>query len=376
MNTLPQEKELTIVEETLLDQPRAIREGEEIDAASLEAYLKEQKPNLTYPIALEQFPSGHSNLTYMVRTGEQEWVLRMPPKGAKNIKRGHDMSREFRVLSKLHGVYDKAPQPLLFCDDESIIGAPFYMMERVKGLILRNKPPKGYELTPARMKALSEALIDSLADLHGVDIEAAGLSGFGRPEGYMDRQVSGWTERYHNAKTDDIPEMDVIMEWLPKHMPQASSATLIHNDYKYDNVVLNPDDPSQITAVLDWEMATVGEPLMDLGTTLGYWITHDDPDELKMLPFGLTHLPGNLSRTELVKRYAEKSGRDVDNIIFFYVYGVFKIAVIAQQIYYRFHKGFTQDQRFASFILAVHVLAKAGARAIELNSLDFQGKLG
>jgi aminoglycoside phosphotransferase (APT) family kinase protein len=359
-----------------IDQPKAIREGEELDHEALQAYIKEAAPTLPEPFSIEQFPSGHSNLTYMIRTGDQEWVLRRPPKGAKAIKKGHDMGREYRILSRLHDAYPKAPKPLLFCEDESIIGAPFYMMERVKGMILRNRPPKHLELTPERMKTLSEAAIDNLVDLHAVDIEQTGLIDIGKPEGYVERQITGWSERYQKAKTDEFPAMDTVLQWLPRHMPATSPApTLIHNDYKYDNIVLAPDDIAQVTAVLDWEMATVGDPWMDVGTTLGYWITEEDPDELRMLPFGLTHLPGNLTRSEFVSRYAEKSGRDPQDIVFYYVYGTFKIAVIAQQIYFRYAKGFTKDPRFANFILAVNVLAQAGARAIERNSLDLGGSL-
>jgi aminoglycoside phosphotransferase (APT) family kinase protein len=367
--------------EEWLDRPGPVRPGEELPVERLTAYLREHLDlhldpypypsldlglDLYSPIAIEQFPSGHSNLTYLLRVGDRELVLRRPPFGAEKIKRGHDMEREYRILSGLSQVYAKVPRPLLFCDDASVIGAPFYIMKRVCGIILRKEPQSGLELSPQRMRALSEAFIDNLAEIHGLDVEAAGLSQLGRPEGYVRRQIEGWTERYQSAKTDEISEMERVARWLHKHMPEESKAraTLIHNDYKYDNLILNPDS-FEIEAVLDWEMATVGDPLMDLGTTLGYWIEPDDPEELQSIRFCLTTLPGNLTRADLVERYGEKSGHDVSNVLFYYVYALFKIAVIAQQIYYRYVQGYSKDERFAAMIHGVRALAMVAARVIE-----------
>jgi aminoglycoside phosphotransferase (APT) family kinase protein len=352
-----------------IDRPRAVRSGEELDAVKLEAYLKQQIPDFSGPLVVEQFPSGYSNLTYLLRAGDRELVLRRPPFGA-NIKTAHDMGREYRILSRLIKVYPKVPRPLAYCEDDSVLGAPFYVMERVKGIILRTKPPKGLDPSPELMRRLSETFIDHLAELHAVDYEAAGLSDLGRPEGYVARQVKGWAERYKNARTDDIPEIERVVAWLTDHRPPEAGASLIHNDYKYDNLVLDPEDLFRIIAVLDWEMATIGDPLMDLGTTLGYWIDPDDPDELRALQFCPTTLPGNLNRLQLVERYAQKSGRDVSCVLFYYVYALFKIAVIAQQIYSRYKRGFTQDERFASLISAVQVLGKTAARAIEKGRID------
>ncbi len=352
-----------------IDQPKAVRSGEALDTARLAAYLESQLPELTGPLVVEQFPSGYSNLTYLLRAGARQLVLRRPPFGAR-IKSGHDMSREYRILSHLVNVYRKVPRPLVYCEDESVIGAPFYVMERVGGVILRARPPKGLDLTPDVMRRLSEALVDNLVELHQVDYSAAGLGDLGRPEGYVRRQVEGWTQRYTNAQTDEIREMEQAARWMVEHMPPETGAALIHNDYKYDNLLLDPHDLTRIVAVLDWEMATIGDPLMDLGTALGYWVDADDPDELKTLAFGLTTLPGNLDRRQLLDRYADKSGCDTSNALFYYVYALFKIAVIIQQIYYRYQQGHTQDQRFATLIMGVHVLAQQAVRALDKGRID------
>ena len=344
------------------DQPCDVRSGEELPITNLTNCLKKYFPDLIGELVVRQFPSGHSNLTYSIQIGAQEFVLRRPPVGA-NIKSAHDMSREYKILSHLYPVYNKVPKPTLYCDDESIIGAPFYMMERVKGIVLRAKRPEGVELTPEVMTKLSTEFVNNLAAIHAIDYQSAGLGDLGKPQGYVARQARGWTERYVNAKTDDIPEMEHVATWLAENLPPESGATLIHNDYKYDNLVLDPNDLS-IRAVLDWEMATIGDPLMDLGTTLGYWVEANDSEELRSLAFCLTMLPGNLTRAEIVQRYALASGRDVSRIQFYYVYALFKIAVIVQQIYARYKRGATQDPRFANLIQGVRVLAITATREI------------
>ncbi len=369
----------------LIDQPRQVRRGEELPMDKLQAYLLQlaqrrrhpQSPSrIEFPettmrdipdfsgaLSIKQFPSGHSNLTYLLQLGNREWVLRRPPFGA-DIKTAHDMGREYRILSHLSAVYPKVPRALIICDDESVIGAPFYLMERVQGVILRAPADDRPTLGPGRMRALSVAFIDNLAHIHSLDYQAAGLGELGRPAGYVARQVRGWTERYVNAQTDDIPEIERAGAWLAENMPAESGAALIHNDYKYDNLVLDPQD-LRIVAVLDWEMATIGDPLMDLGSTLGYWVERDDPEELQALAFGPTMRPGNLDRRGLIERYAQVSGRDVARIQFYYVYGLFKIAVIVQQIYKRFKQGFSQDPRFANFNVTVRILGASAVRAIE-----------
>jgi aminoglycoside phosphotransferase (APT) family kinase protein len=356
----------------LIDRPRAVRGGEELDAGPLAAYLERAVPHLAGPVVIEQFPSGFSNLTYLIRAGDHELVLRRPPIGV-NIKSAHDMRREYRILSALIHVYPKVPRPIIYCEDPSVLGAPFYVMERVQGVILRSSLPAGVTLGPEEMRSLSEAFIDNLADLHSVDFAAAGLGDLGRPEGYVERQIRGWTTRYQNARTDDLPSVERVAAWLEEHRPLDSPAALIHNDYKYDNVVLDPQDLSRIIAVLDWEMATIGDPLMDVGTTLGYWVDPDDPEAWREAGItALTPQPGNLTRAQLVERYARRTGRDLSGAVFYYyyAYGLFKIAVIVQQIYMRYKKGLSRDPRFAGLLSAVAACGEAAMLAIEKRRID------
>jgi aminoglycoside phosphotransferase (APT) family kinase protein len=347
-----------------IDQPQAPRAGEEVDLAKLAAFLRERLPDESGPLEVAQFPRGYSNLTYLLRLGDRELVLRRPPIGAR-IKSAHDMGREFRILSHLQGVYAQTPRPLIYCDDEAVLGAPFYVMDRVRRIILRARPPLGLELTPELMRRLSEAFIDNLVAIHAVDCAASGLADLGRPAGYVARQVEGWSKRYLNARTDDIAEMDELAAWLESRQPVEAGACLIHNDYKYDNLVLDPDDPAHILATLDWEMSTLGDPLMDLGSTLGYWVDADDPAEWRDHAFGVTMQPGTLNREQLVDRYIAQSGLQLANPVFYYAYGLFKIAVIVQQIYARYRQGLTNDQRFARLIEIVCAASRMASRAIE-----------
>jgi aminoglycoside phosphotransferase (APT) family kinase protein len=388
------------------DRPGPVRPGEELPVAPLAAWLHDHLPvpapeaapaavaeaaapaaampaaaETAAPAAamaspsllVEQFPGGHSNLTYLLRFGGRELVLRRPPLGA-SVKTAHDMGREHRVLSRLHRCYPKAPRALAACDDPAVIGAPFFVMERVQGVILR-RLPAGSAPAPSRLRALSEATVDALAELHAVDPAAAGLADLGRPAGYAARQVSGWTERWQRAATDPVPDVDRAAAWLAERLPRRSAAeeegaaVLLHNDFKLDNLVLAAD-LGGVAAVLDWEMATVGDPLMDLGTTLGYWLDPDDDEALRILPVGLTALPGNLSRAEVVERYARATGRDVSGILFYYVFGLLKIAVIAQQIYFRYRRGLTRDERFAPLLDGVRLLGRTAAQAIARQRID------
>jgi aminoglycoside phosphotransferase (APT) family kinase protein len=354
----------------MIDEARTVRPGEQLDTERLAAFLLQQLPDAAGPLVIEQFPSGFSNLTYLLRLGERQLVLRRPPFGAA-IKSGHDMAREYRILQALRPVYPKAPAPLLYSDDLSIIGAPFYVMERVSGVILRNRLPPGLSLSPGQMTALCHALIDNLAALHRLDLRATGLADLGRPEGYVQRQVNGWITRYENAMTDDVPAMTGAAAWLRAHLPPdqgAAGAALIHNDYKFDNVVLDPDDLTHIRAVLDWEMATVGDPWMDVGTTLGYWAEVGDPELLRN--FGITALPGNLTRQQFVDAYAAASGREATHALFYLVFGLFKVAVIVQQIYARYRQGHTQDPRFAGLIHLVRANGEMMTQAIETQRLS------
>jgi aminoglycoside phosphotransferase (APT) family kinase protein len=369
------------------DRPRPVRPGEELPLERLAAWLRDHFPALpALPapaaaagsppplLSVEQFPGGHSNLTYLLRFDGRELVLRRPPLGA-SVKTAHDMGREHRILSRLHRHYPKAPRALAACDDPAVIGAPFFLMERVEGVILRRLPPGGAVPPPQRLRALSEAAVDALAELHAIDIAAAGLADLGRPAGYTARQVSGWTERWQRAVTDPVPEVDRAAVWLAEHLPRRSpaeeeaAATLLHNDFKLDNLVLTAD-LGAVVAVLDWEMATVGDPLMDLGTSLGYWLDPDDGESLRLLPVGLTALPGNLSRVQVVERYCRATGRDASEILFYYVFGLLKIAVIAQQIFYRYRRGLTRDERFASLVDGVRLLGRTTAQAIARQRID------
>lgn len=352
----------------MLDQPTNIRPGEELDLHQLQAYLQDHWPGHECIEELKQFPGGYSNLTYALRTNQGEYVLRRPPFGA-NIRSAHDMGREYRVLSLLQPHYDKIPQPVLRCTDEGVIGAHFYLMERVPGVILRNQPPKDIELSPELMQGLAKATIDNLADLHQIDIYSTGLSDLGKPAGYIERQVTGWIKRYRKAETDTVPGMDALAKWLPTHQPDDGPPTLIHNDYKYDNLVLDQNVLTRIRAVLDWEMCTVGDPLMDLGTTLAYWIEPGEETPLTTGVANLTWLPGNLTRREVVARYEQHSGRDVSDIVFYYAYGAFKIGVILQQIYKRYVQGHTQDPRFAFLIELVKVFGRQGEQAVAQGDL-------
>lgn len=353
------------------DQARAAHGGEELDVVALAAYLRAELLLGDSPLAVEQFASGYSNLTYLLRSGERELVLRRPPVGA-NVKGGHDMGREYRILRGLESVYPKVPHALLYCDDLAVIGAPFYVMERVQGIILRSRLPRERELQPATMRRISEALVDTLAELHGVDYTAAGLVGLGRPAGYVDRQVQGWRQRYAQAATDEVAAMESTGEWLAAHLPSQSGAALIHNDFKLDNVVLDAGDLTRIVAVLDWEMATIGDPLMDLGTTLAYWIQPGDPPELQRL--GLGQLPGSLRRSEVISRYAQQrslpAGALDEQIVYSYVFGLYKVAVIAQQIYYRYRQGYTRDPRFGGLDAVVAACASMAKTAIDSGRIE------
>jgi aminoglycoside phosphotransferase (APT) family kinase protein len=363
-----------------IDRPAPVRPGEELDAGGLAGYLRERLPGAAADLAagglaIEQFPRGFSNLTYLLRLGDRRLVLRRPPFGS-TVATAHDMAREHRILAALAPVYPKAPRPLLLCADPAVLGAPFYLMERVEGVILRpGALAAGAPPPPERMAAVAGALIATLAELHAVDWRAAGLGDLGRPEGYVERQVEGWAARWRRAAAGlggegDLPEMERVAAWLAEHRPPESGAALIHNDFKHDNLVLAPGDWSKVLAVLDWEMATVGDPLMDLGTTLGYWVEAGDPPEMRALDLSPSALPGSPGRAEVVERYARATGRDPGGVVFYYAYGLFKIAVIAQQIYARFRAGLTRDPRFANLHLGVAACARTAAQAIDRRRID------
>ena len=294
--------------------------------------------------------------------GGRDLVLRRPPVGSK-VKSAHDMVREARILLKLNPVFPLAPRVVAVCEDASVLGAPFYLMERVPGAILRGPAPK-VELSVEQVGALCAAFVRTLVSLHAVDFRAAGLEG--KPEGYVRRQVEGWTRRWQDARTDDVPDVESIARWLAERIPTefgAPGAAFIHNDFKYDNLVLDPAEPSRVVGVLDWEMSTVGDPLMDLGTAAGYWVEEGDPDPVKAFAFGPTFLPGSWSRARIVEEYGRLSGRDVSGMLFYYCFALFKTAVVAQQIYKRYVEGLTHDERFAGFGFGVQLLARSAVEA-------------
>lgn len=352
----------------LLDHATTVRPGEELDLNKLEPFLRSHFPDVHGPLSIQQYPSGHSNLTYMVRLGARELVLRRPPFGSK-VKTAHDMGREFRVLSKLHPAYAPAPKVFFYCDDESVLDVPFYLMEPIHGVILRRDPPPGLDFPPERARCLSESFVDNLALLHSLDYTVVGLSNLGKPQGYLERQVRGWIERYHGSKTQDHPEVEKISKWMQENIPCTAGDSLIHNDYKYDNVVLDSRDIVKIVGVLDWEMCTIGDPLADLGTALAYWIDSADPEGLQENRSGPTNHPGSFTRAEVAGYYAQKTGRDISQIPFYLTLARFKLAVIVQQIYYRFHLGLTKDERFASMPGRISTLLRAAWQTAQTGAI-------
>ena len=349
------------------DLPKKVRNGEELDLVKLKNYLLKINFDLD---DVNQFPSGYSNLTYLLISGSKEYILRKPPYGAESLKGGHDMLREFTVLKNLKSQFDLVPEVYHFCEDKSIIGSTFYLMERVKGNIIR--PNLSEENSPGKkiIREISKQMINTLSTLHNVDIKAANLTDLGKINGYNQRQVDGWIKRYYHSKTSTIDNMEFVAKWLKNNIPMESKASIIHNDFKYDNIVLDKENFSTINAILDWEMATIGDPLMDLGTSLGYWVDNDDLPELKLFQLSATTLQGNPTREDFLHEYMLKSNTKIDNPIFYYVFGLFKIAVIAQQIFFRYKKGYTKDKRFKLLELAVISLSVMAKQSIEKNRLS------
>ena len=349
---------------------KSVRDGEEINEVNLKKFLLKHslitKENTE--LTVKQFTNGYSNLTYLLLIEDKEYVLRRPPFAAP--KRGHDMGREFRVLQQLNAVYDKSPKVYVFNEDPHIIGSPFYIMEKVNGEILTAKSALEKQVSPEEFKTISNTWVDAFVEFHDIDYEAAGLSELGRLNGYVERQVNNWGKQYLAAATDEVPAAQKVMTWMSENQPKKYDHTLIHNDFKYDNVVFEDDSWNNISAVLDWEMCTLGDPMMDLGTSLGYWTTANDPEIMKQGLTSPTVMIGNPSRTEIVQKYALKSGRNIDNLTFYYAYGLFKIAVIAQQIYYRYKHGHTNDPKFANLNKASELCCNTAWQAIQKNQID------
>ncbi len=353
---------------------KTVRAGEELDLPVLDRYLHEHltarspefDPNST--IEIEQFPGGHSNLTYLLRYGAEEFVLRRPPVGPV-APTAHDMPREYRLLETINPQFPLAPKPILLCEDASIIGVPFYLMERRRGFIVRAKLPPQLDSDLALRRRLSESVLDTLVALHSVDIYATRIVNIGKPAGFVARQVNGWAQRWQRSRTGDLPEMDEVSNWLSDRIPAGSenSATIVHNDFKLDNLMLDVTDPARVVAVLDWEMSTVGDPLIDVGLLLSYWTMgagesaggNDKNSSLR----AVTNGPGWMTREELIERYEAKTGRDLSRIVFYETFARFKVAVVIQQIYFRYVQGQTQDERFRNLDQLVIGLAQ---EALEL----------
>jgi aminoglycoside phosphotransferase (APT) family kinase protein len=336
----------------------AVRPDEQLDEANLARYLHDKLEGGDAPLTVRQFGGGAANLTYLLDYGAQQYVLRRPPLGPV-APSSHDMAREYKVLSVLHQAFSLAPRAFVFCDDPSVIGAPFFVMERKNGLVVRRSLPPEYASIPDAPRRMSEALVDALAAFHAVDYHALGLENLGKPAGFIERQVEGWYGRWHNARTEVLPQMETVYGWLHDHVPPSSAPTLVHNDYKLDNVMLSADDPGTMVAIFDWDMCTLGDPLADLGALLTYWTEPTDAPYLQMtamMPVGDSRF---MTRAELVARYAEKSGRDVSHINFYRVLGLYRLVVICAQIYIRYQRGQTQDQRFEAFGTMIPLLAQA-----------------
>ena len=342
----------------------AMRDGESIATPVLLDYLRGRLEGAEHGVRLEQFPNGHSNLTYLLRTEAGEYVLRRPPLGPVAPK-AHDMVREYHVLKAVHPHYPQAPRVHVLCEDPAVLGVPFFVMERRQGAILREEIPAEFEAVEGHPRMIGEAFLDALVKLHRIDLSAPGVRELGKPEGYVERQVRGWADRWGLAKTEDVSELDQVVRWLAANIPAPLAPSLIHNDYKLDNIMLARDAPGRVEAVLDWEMATLGDPLSDLGLALCYWVWATAEEVRAAGIPALTSHPGWYSRDELVERYAQLTGRDVRRIGYYEVLGIFKLAVIIQQIYARFHRGQTHDERFRNFGERAAALGRLAARLAE-----------
>jgi aminoglycoside phosphotransferase (APT) family kinase protein len=353
----------------LTDQSTPIRAGEELDVGIIDAYLKAHIDGLSGTPIISQFPGGASNLTYLLQYPERELVLRRPPFGHK-AKSAHDMGREYRILNQLNSGFPYCPKAYVHCTDESVIGSEFYVMQRVNGIILRADLPSELNFDAKQTRQLCESFIDKLVELHQVDYNACGLGDLGKPQGYVQRQISGWSDRYEKALTPDAPLWTEVKAWLNAKMPaDHPRASIVHNDYRFDNVLLDPNNPQQIIGVLDWELTTLGDPLMDLGNSLAYWIEANDPAPVQLMRRQPSNAPGMLTRQEFADYYAERAGIKIDCIDLYYCYGLFRLAGIVQQIYYRFYHGQTQDKRFAQFVQMNKLLEQMSLQVIKQSRL-------
>ncbi|WP_376696124.1 phosphotransferase family protein [Wenzhouxiangella sp. EGI_FJ10305] len=342
-------------ENDLIDRPKDLREEDRFDVCAVDAWLKERLDGLEGRPEVRQFSRGASNLTYLLRYANRDLILRRPPPGTK-AKSAHNMVREHDLQDALKPVYQYVPEMLALCTDHAVIGCDFYVMERISGIILRRNLPVGLELDESQVRQLCLNAVDRLIELHSVDVKAARLDGLAKGGGYNRRQIEGWSNRFRKAKTWNVGSGRYVMDWLAEHIPDEVAIRIIHGDFRFDNLVLDGDDPMRIIGVLDWELATLGDPLMDLGNSLAYWVQADDDFYFRGFRRQPTHLPGMMTRREVVDYYCGKTGFEPDNWAFYEVYGLFRLAVIAQQIYYRYHHRQTSNKAFRHFWFAVNYL--------------------
>jgi aminoglycoside phosphotransferase (APT) family kinase protein len=342
---------------SFIDQPRAVREEDQLDIAAIQQFLLTSLPqkNLHGELLIKQFLGGASNLTYQLDFDNQVFILRCAPKGTK-AKGAHDMAREFQIMERLKPVFPYVPEMYVYTDDATIIGREFYVMEKMIGIIPRSFLPKGLTFNETEARQLCTNVLDKLVALHQIDVKKSGLDTFGKGEGYAQRQIEGWCARFEKAKTWNVPSFAYIMDYLRENTPNEEHNCFIHNDFRFDNVVLNPDNPLEVIGVLDWELATVGNPLMDLGSALAYWIQADDDIVMRSMRRQPTHLKGMFSRNEVVDYYLDKMNFPKENFTFYEVYGIFRLAVILQQIYYRYYHKQTTNPAFKNFWLMINYL--------------------
>lgn len=350
---------------------KPVRQSEHLDWDALAAYARPElraalgsQFDESAPMTVEQFHGGHSNLTYLLRFGDQEFVMRRPPFGPLALK-AHDMAREYRILKAVHTVFPLAPRPFVLCEEADLIGSIFYIMERRHGVVIRFEEPPELANRPVERRRVSEAMVAALAALHNVDISPPNLAALGKPSGFVERQVSGWGERWRRSQTSDLPEMDMLASWLTAHLPlDPARPALVHGDFKLDNVMLDSNDPGRIVGVFDWEMSAVGDPLVDLGILLCYWVHTATATQRDALT-SVTNRPGWFTREEILEHYAAQTGFDLTRITFYEVFAVFKLTVVLQQIFFRYHRGQTDDPRFAKLDQRVQWLARIGAALVE-----------
>ncbi len=346
------------------DLERQQRKGEELDLKKLLPWISSQGLELKGDPIVTQFSGGASNWTYRLKFDNQDVILRRAPLG-KKASGAHNMPREYELQKKLKPHFNYVPEMIAVCENEEVLGSAFYLMERLEGMIPRKNLPKEVEWDTEKVNALCHSFWDKLIDLHQVDYQEHGLDTLGKGEGYVERQIIGWNKRYSDARTWNVPAGKKVMKWLEAHMPKEENLCVIHNDFRLDNVVLDKNDPASIIGVLDWELAAIGDPLMDLGSSLAYWVHEDDNFFIKSMRRQASNAAGMMKRQEIIDYYADKTGRTIDDFRFYRVYGLFRLAGIAQQIYYRYSKGFTKNKAFKNFWMISIYLIKTCEKVIK-----------